>query len=334
MALKIPSTLRLGELKALAFKCGLLSSGTKPILTSRLYDEISSVAPAARSRILSIDMGIRNLAYCILDVPLKKTTRAEIIGTASAQGKIPMIREWRRLAVSSAPVSSSASGLPLVKEAFDPTSLSKAAYTLLRERLLPEKPTHILIERQRFRSMGSKQILEWTIRVNMFESILYAVLCTLKAEGVWSGEVVGVTPGKVGPFWLGEEDVVVEAGGAGNGHKKERKSKNAKVKNKGLKIDLVRRWLEAGDVAGLGNEAVEEMARQYMEKWDRAPGARKGGKLQKEDGQERMGKLDDLADSLLQGMAWIQWEENKRLALNHGVEILLDLEPKKSGKAK
>jgi cruciform cutting endonuclease 1 len=37
-----------------------------------------------------------------------------------------------------------------------------------------------------------------------------------------------------------------------------------------------------------------------------------------------MGKLDDLADCLLQGLAWVQWEENKRLLLKKGVEVLLE----------
>lgn len=266
------------------------------------------------ARILSIDMGIRNLAYCILDIPATQNKNV-----------LPTIHEWRRLAVSSVPIADPASGKPALKESFDPATLSKIAYKLLRERLLLEKPTHILIERQRFRSMGSKHILEWTIRVNMFESILYAVLCTLKAEGAWSGEVVAVTPGKVGPFWL-EKEVLVDSGGLEQGHRKERKSKNVKIQNKGLKIDLVRRWLEAKNVVGLGNVEVERTANQYIEKWDRAPGGRKTAQLAKEEGQEQMGKLDDLADSLLQGMAWVQWEDNKRLALKHGVEALLKQE--------
>lgn len=241
---------------------------------------------------------------------------------------IPSIHEWCRLAVSSPPAAASSEkeqGTPLVKEAFDPATLSRAAYALLRERLLPTNPTHVLIERQRFRSMGSKHILEWTIRVNMFESILYAVLCTLKAERVWNGEVVGVTPGKVGPFWLG--------GGEGDGYgseealKKVRKTKSAKARNKGLKIDLVRRWLGDGNVVGLGNKGVAETARQYIEKWDRAPGGRKVEK--KADGEraennDEMGKLDDLADCLLQGMAWVNWEENRRIALKYGVEAILE----------
>jgi cruciform cutting endonuclease 1 len=35
-----------------------------------------------------------------------------------------------------------------------------------------------------------------------------------------------------------------------------------------------------------------------------------------------VGKLDELADSLLQGMAWIKWEDNKRQVLKTGVGAL------------
>lgn len=253
-------------------------------------------------------MGIRNLAYCILDAP------------KTSSKKFPLIRAWHRLAVSTAPEVLPAKpdedvAIPPVKEVFNPATLSAAAYTLLRKQLLVEDPTHVLIERQRFRTMGSRNILEWTVRVNMFESILYAVLCTLKGEGVWNGEVHAIAPGKVGPFWVGEEK------GDEVGSKKERKSKSAKIRNKGAKIDLVRSWLEAEDMVELGNESVESVARRYREKWNRIPGGQR--KVEGEAG-EKMGKLDDLADSLLQGMAWIQWEENKRTALKHGIEVLLE----------
>jgi cruciform cutting endonuclease 1 len=247
-------------------------------------------------------MGIRNLAYCVLDVPCKGSA------AAASSPSIPSMHAWQRLAVSTSS--------PGEKEAFDPATLSTIAYDLVRQRLLPQMPTHILIERQRFRSMGSKHILEWTVRVNMLEAILYGVLGALKAEGVWEGEVVGVPPGKVGPFWLSEEP----DGEAGE-WRKERKGKNAKSKNKGIKIDFVRGWLENRKMVSLGNEEVEAMAKLYMEKWDRTPGGRRLKTKVDEEGQVR--KLDDLADCLLQGMAWIQWQENKRMALKHGVESLL-----------
>ena len=326
MALKIPTTFKLAQLKALAFKCGVSTSGTKVVLTQRLYDEIS-VRPDAttkQTRILSIDMGIRNLAYCILDVSSKLL---EPPPKASRTAQLPRIESWHRIAVSSPPkvVDPEVAKIP-AKESFSPTTLSATAYKLLRHTLLLQNPTHILIERQRFRSMGSKHILEWTIRVNMFESIIYAILCTLKQEGIWDGEVVGVLPDKVGPFWAGEDEEVSTAETVvewNKVHKKVRNSKNTKVRNKGLKIDLVRRWLEAGDMVELVNEEVKERAKQYIEKWDRLPGGRKGVK---KGGKtvEQMGKLDDLADCLLQGMAWIIWERNKRIALKMGPEALLE----------
>jgi cruciform cutting endonuclease 1 len=158
--------------------------------------------------------------------------------------------------------------------------------------------------------MGSKHILEWTVRVNMLEAVIYGILCALKEEGIWDGEVLAIAPGKVGPFWI-------EDGEEGGEWKKER---TAKKKNKGLKIDLVRGWLEEGNMLALGNEEVEVMAKRYMDKWDRIPGGRR--KLEAKG--EEMGKLDDLADCLLQGMAWIQWQENKKIAVKHGVEALLE----------
>ena len=72
----------------------------------------------------------------------------------------------------------------------------------------------------------------------------------------------------------------------------------------------------------LGNDEVKEMARRYVEKWDRVPGGRKA--ITKLEGEEKMGKLDDLADCLLQGMAWVEWENNKRIVMKHGIEALLD----------
>ncbi|XMA07975.1 hypothetical protein WAI453_000766 [Rhynchosporium graminicola] len=352
MPLTLPGTLKLVQLKIVAQKCGIITTGTKTILIRRLQDEISqsqnesdaisnSKEKAGKNvRILSIDMGIRNLAYCILDVPAKTVQLpGSLAGKGGGKGKeeLPSIQAWHRLAVSSAPIANGAE--PLLKEAFDPETLSRAAYTLLRTRLLVAKPTHILIERQRFRSMGSSHILEWTIRVNMFECILYAVLCTLKAEGLWEGTVRSILPGKVGPFWIPEDgeskvdvptEILGESGikegevkAKGKGRKKVRKTTSAKIKNKGAKIDLVRSWLGNGDMVHLGNEEVTEMARRYVKKWDRAPGGRKKV-VGVEDAEEKMGKLDDLADCLLQGMAWIKWEENKRAVMNYGAEVLLD----------
>lgn len=272
-------------------------------------------------------MGIRNLAYCILDVPTLQLRSSLDVRPLS----LPSIYAWQRLSVVTSPaadndVSAAPSCAPL-KESFSPANLSAIAYTLLRARLLAENPTYILIERQRFRSGSSPHILEWTVRVNMFESILYAVLHTLKAEGLWSGQVIPIAPDKVGPFWVGEDEKTTPDPMALGVVGKSRKTKTAKIRNKGLKIDLVRKWLETGNMVTLGNEEVKEVADAYLEKWHRLPGQRKDKKAAGEGipGQpvEELGKLDDLADSLLQGMAWVQWEKNRTLALKDGVDSFL-----------
>lgn len=352
MALKLPLTLKLTHLKAIAFQCGISTSGTKAALTSRLLGEIVPSKPSSNGqkskikpgigetepvRILSIDMGIRNLAYCVLELP-SPTTKPS---TSSA---LPTLIAWRRIAVSSAPIPlSTSNGSPapvLAKEQFDPPHLSTLAYNLLRNTLLPHNPDTILIERQRFRSMGSPRILEWTVRVNMFESMLYAILHTLRAEGLVQSSVVPIAPGKVGPFWLegkdGESALIGQAAvgteevqkenGSEKRDKKTRNTSNAKLLNKGAKIDLVKRWLENSEHLVLGSPEVKMTAAAYLEKWHRLPGRRKGKNgdkaLNKTEAVEEMGKLDDLADCLLQGMAWIQWEKNKKLALKDGIEAL------------
>ncbi|KFY23725.1 hypothetical protein V491_02432 [Pseudogymnoascus sp. VKM F-3775] len=335
MALQLLSTLKGAALKQLAFKCGVSTSGVKATLCQRLKDEIP-LLPGSKlaeksgvkrqpMRILSIDMGIRNLAYCVLDV--------------ATDSSLPKLVAWQRIAVSSAPVPNndkSELATKVEKESFEPPVLSAAAFKLLRKTLLPHNPTHILIERQRFRSMGSPKILEWTVRVNMLESMIYAILLTLREEGAWNGTVVPVAPGKVGPFWLeGEGDVTtgaLEGVGIGDSSQdsvvkaKTRNAKLAKALNKGAKIDLVRNWLAIGDRVGVDSPDVEALVKAYLDKWDKKPGGVKGKRPVKDAIAtiEKMGKLDDLADSLLQGMAFIQWEENKRIAREEGIATLLE----------
>ncbi|KFY27889.1 hypothetical protein V493_03216 [Pseudogymnoascus sp. VKM F-4281 (FW-2241)] len=333
MALQLLSTLKGAALKQLAFKCGVSTSGVKATLNQRLQDEIPLLpgpklaAKAGQKRppmrILSIDMGIRNLAYCVLDVP--------------TDSSLPKLVAWQRIAVSSSPVPNSDKGelnSKVEKESFEPPILSAAAFKLLRKTLLPHNPTHILIERQRFRSMGSPKILEWTVRVNMLESMIYAILLTLREEGAWNGTVIPIAPGKVGPFWLEGEATTaaleeVDVGGSiptTVAKTKTRNAKLAKALNKGAKIDLVRNWLAIGDRVGVNSPDVELLVKAYLDKWDKKPGGVKGKRPAKDSVTtiEKMGKLDDLADSLLQGMAFIQWEENKRIAREEGIGSLIE----------
>ncbi|MCJ1424155.1 hypothetical protein MMC29_002042 [Sticta canariensis] len=314
------SACRASQLKLIANATGISSSGTKPILTARLHNELqlcrlalpgNDTAKEKKSQnIISIDMGIRNLAYCRFTLPSNWTTACEPV--------VPIIQEWTRIAISRKHAPSELAADTTSKEAFDPATYSVYAHNLI-DSLLPSAPTQILIERQRFRSLGGAAVQEWTLRVNMFEAMIYAVLQTYIARGLWAGGMHPVAPRKVVKFWLGDgPDSEDRAGSV---------SKSARTKT--AKVELVATWLEQGARVRLKGAAAS-MGRAFLER-------RRGGKKtdRKEaktvdrngDGLEglEIGKLDDLADCLLQGMAWIRWEENRRAILSGGMAAVEEL---------
>lgn len=156
---------------------------------------------------------------------------------------------------------------------------------------------------------------EWTLRVNMFEAMLYAVLKTLSAQGVWSGTVHPVVPGKVSQFWLGNAEELTGSG-----------SRSAKTKVQ--KVELVRKWLAEEGMLQLEGEA-KELGRKYLKKMEGGKNAADKQKMKQASQMQKSqavgaetGKLDDLADCLLQGMAWIRWEENRQAVISKGLAAL------------
>ena len=328
------------QLSILARAVGVNSSGTKSVLTSQLLDHLPKSTFGSRNprdtsqepcRILSIDMGIRNLAYCCLILP--QTRR----GTATDVGN-PVIQDWTRVVIAEnytnakradnlEPTNAhkeserSAKGTSSnPKEAFDPATYSQYAYDLVITLLKDLKPTQILIERQRFRSMGGSAVQEWTLRVNMFEAMIYAVLKTLSKNGFWKGVVHPVAPSKVSNFWITNKQGALKEGPG---------SKSAKSKT--AKIELVTQWLREGGHFQLQGSAAQ-LGEAYLSKQ-----TKKNSKLWMEQkkldsstarivAQDSVGKLDDLADCLLQGIAWIKWEKNRRLIMAKGVEALAELD--------
>lgn len=330
------NTCKSAQLKALSTAIGINSGGTKPVLTSALLEHLTHPAFGEEGRtkavsqeghhIISIDMGIRNLAYCRLIVPHwtlagnTRTGRKEQFG-------LPIVHEWTRLAISSRKKGVEDHEDKSSKEAFDPATYAQYAYHLVRTLLkdIPlTRPTHILIERQRFRSMGGSSVQEWTLRVNMFEAMIYAVLKTFSKELGWNGTVHPIMPAKVSKFWLGSAEGASEEGTG---------SKSAKTKT--AKINLVAEWLQKTDRVQQKFQVkaqAADLATAYLRK-------RPGGKNVRALRGKReslhltavmpveIGKLDDLADCLLQGMAWIQWENNRRLIMSNGLQAFDELEP-------
>ena len=302
------TTCKASQLKAFAVATGINSTGTKSILSSRLADSLlkpdhlSSPLNVKQDevlynrRIISIDMGIRNLAYCRISLPSIWPSKASS----------PILEAWERIAIGNIAGSSIDNSTQSVPgESFDPLTYSLHAYTLIARLLFPlgspnyRPPTHILIERQRFRSMGGSAVQEWTLRVNMLEAMLYAVLRTLEQQGIWKGTVWPITPNKVINFWIGSE------------------TKAAKGNGKAQKISIVDRLLDKGECFALKEGALVT---------GRAWKAKKSKAKSNGTAEVNIGKLDDLADCLLQGLAWVRWEENKFKILNEGSQAMLRLD--------
>ncbi|KAK3320655.1 mitochondrial resolvase Ydc2 [Cercophora scortea] len=312
----------------LLVQCGLNKSGTKLDMYNRLRLAAKHYEPVpATARVLSIDMGIRNLAFSLLSPAAPLYPHPEQPGNRkkSKNGgpvKEPFdatVHEWKRLSLS--PVEANAVEGD-TKEDFSPGAMAQMAATLVQDVLLPLRPTHVLIERQRFRTAGGNGILEWTVRVNTLEAMIYAIFTTLRSLKLWDGKLIPITPKRVGSYLVegneGEEEAVsvIEA-------KNVPKSMNLKQQ----KISLLASWIEAQTKLEFPLETrAKEMAHDFLGNWNKivsrknerlekakatgASGVPKPTKGANEATYAAISKLDDLSDSLLQGVAWLQWQEN------------------------
>ena len=270
------------------------TSGTKPILTQRITHELQTpllrpLSDSTPHRILSIDMGIRNLALCLLHIP--------------ASSQVPEITDWDRITVSQKPDPSTFS----VAESFEPIDYAAKAYTLMKYSLEKYNPHTILIERQRYRSGGGVAVQEWTVRVNMLESMFYAVLHTIAQQNQHDFIVHSVSPRKVTQLWVGDN-----------------KQKMSSRETKTAKIAAAERIISGFDIKVLFSGQAKDVAEGYI-----AASSVHKNYLRKNDKEGRKSasvgvkKFDDLADSMLQGLGWWRWNVNRSATVD---EILQDPE--------
>ncbi|KKY30680.1 putative endodeoxyribonuclease-like protein [Diaporthe ampelina] len=373
MNFAFPPKLTSAHLKTIARLCGKSRSGTKAVIADRVVDDLKTFTPLAPgTRVLSIDLGIRNLAYSLLEVPnpnhglpAKNAKGTKKKGTVpSSTTTIPRLLAWERLALipkadkvvppkrstKKSRKRSEADGendadqqdeqvlpkksrrkakteevgpghqaddlaaeadsatTPVLMEDFSPARLSALAVDLILNRLLPLRPDVVTLEQQRFRQMGGSGVYEWTLRVNSLESMLYAVLTLLRETGQWhrGGRIEPVVARNVLEFMVVRD----RAAGFDVGDIWGRGADNKKVKK-----DIIGRALaSAGGLAV--EDAAEAVASEYLDEWQ--------GKKSHQRKADRMKKLDDLADCLLQGLAFIHWQDNKRLLVEGGVDALQD----------
>ncbi|KAI0862488.1 mitochondrial resolvase Ydc2 [Xylaria cubensis] len=361
----IPRSLRVEQLKRLSSLCGLPVGGRKEELITRLNAAVGNPPLPSKSRagpvILSIDLGIRNLAFSLLaPVPLsvpvsrkanpksKKNSGANpppsFLGTSPPTIKL---HAWQRLSLLENPTGvlaqkgdEDALDVDTTTGVFAPAALAKTANTFLQETVLRFKPlpTHILIERQRWRSGGGSTILEWTVRVNTLEAMLHASLRTLRDVGIWKGEVLSVRPELVGQLFLDAEGLSrrratpkmeLEEDETSASTTKPRRKRTTSTETKKLKIELLNQWLSHGDlIVQPGTVEAGHMLDAYRDVPKGSTRSRSKRVTKEDDPKGDLltldKKLDDLTDSLMQGMAWLRWQENiALLRTESGVEQLL-----------
>lgn len=343
------ASLKSAQLKRAAFLMGISEAGTKPELASTLAHTITRPSALTKAnRIVSIDMGIKNLGICVLEAP--GLTQSHGAAASATRVKDSMLRmvHWKKLdllnhlslpgeaALVSLDDSIESDGhqarardeerchkklsiSAAAAQSFTPASLSRTALVLAQYLLNTYNPTHILIERQRFRTGGAPAVQEWTLRVNLLEGMLWACLETLRAcrqhtdKGRKTSsfpEVDEVSPARVARFWCGIDiPTTVPSDLLAVDWTEEARtgSRLAKVRKKIEKKDklaVVRSWLSEStnkdDVhLELSNEA-KTISQAVLS------GSESGRKSKASE------KLDDLADCLLQAVAWVRWEENRQ----------------------
>jgi len=339
------STLKAGQLRYAAFLAGLPNTGTKAQIETALQQQLNQPWPLeSKSRILSIDMGIKNLGVCVLEPQFlerhaRSTTRTIYISYWKSLNLLNRLHPKPAIHVPSAQAEDLTGSKPTIDAAaFNPSNLSGTAVSLVHELLQTYNPTHILIERQRFRSGGMSAVQEWTLRVNMLESMLWATFETLRQSSRKGHGLVGfpdtwaVDPARVARFWCarpqgwGSEFLEIELARIGEtkGSAKVAKSDRKRSVDKKEKIARVRSWLLVADVTSPSAVRVVHAADRVS--LELSPGACEVADIftsttaagrrrttSPEPGAKPSSditKLDDLADSMLQGVAWIRWADN------------------------
>lgn len=323
--------LKIQQLQNLATLTGSPSSGVKSHRIRALTDAISNLKRSGNHDnksgnlcLVSVDMGIRNLAYSCLTAPVLSPTCSKDNKYTSLYGH-PTLQAWRRITIrgndtavlpaNSSQAAESTNQLTEYaetssiseKESFEPIDYSSHAYKFVKSIVDLHQPTHIIIERQRFRSGGGHAVQEWTLRVGVFEGMIYAVLRTLSELGQHECSLLPVLPPRVNKYWLSNSPAL------------DKEIKSTDVALKKMKIDIVGQFLEnLNSNTKRFDTSVEArtMIEDFLTKWKKdsskpSTRARSTSKLK---------KLDDLSDSLLQGLAWIDWQNNLHKLYHTGEE--------------
>lgn len=304
-AWQLMDKLKRTQLQRIATLIGAPLTGTKPQLLASIEDVLAQSSRKKHPkdgelRVLSIDMGIRNLAYAFLTYkpgqkfehrPMLHTWQRTNLLQAEAPGHSP-IQEGVMQAIPDTQIGS--------EHDFEPSTMAQRAYHFTKY-CLSLKPTNVLVERQRFRSGGRSAVQEWTLRVGMLEAMFHATFLAINQENrAHNTSVESVLPMRVNKFWFIDEDLPATG-------------KQAKQ----AKIALVADMLQATNTSEAKFDTSKDVLSKIPSFKQSLP---RGARLQKSVKQAE--KLDDMSDALLQGLAWLQWQKNRGDLLEHGPSAL------------
>lgn len=315
------------QLKGFAFLLGLPTTGLKADLQNMLARRVAeSPTRAQSSRILSIDMGIRNLGVCVLNAPRLSSSVQDATAmissvTISAWEKVDVLAHLQAKTKSTLGFGHSDSAViertelehirhrpdnALTAGDFTPQNLAEAAYALVCSLLVQYQPTDILIERQRFRTFSGPAVQEWTLRVNLLEHMIWACLETLRTTSrqdsadksalgaaVRGVETVSeVSPAKVAKFWCSgvKQDLGPEMEkGAGMLNMMSGTPAALKI-TKADKIAVVQGWVDAWKTGSGADDSVRldfaGEAAQTAGAFQSVQGKRKARKKKGEEGDD------------------------------------------------
>lgn len=245
--------------------------------------------------ILSIDVGIANFAYARF--------------SWSRNQELPVLEDWNKLQLNEKFLPTSHQSLGL-----HPVETSEVTYRLT-EFLTSELPVPDVytIERQRARSMSSRTILEPILKVNILEQVLFSNLKNKIRFDNGSAQlnymVQSSDPQRMTSYWcsLTPTRQALNKNFSQDSEEATLKMSSNRL-SKTIKINLVKRMLEGAlrstdeKMISLTPDWSQRLKSHIFGKkrfklWDCAGlGPAAGAK-----------KDDDLADSFLHGLAWMEW---------------------------
>lgn len=322
--------LQVWQLKHLAINTGITPGTNKAATAANLLTGSHVQADGNRQNTIykSVDMGVKNLAFSVIEPGFPNSAfmfrlldwqRLNVL-TADKAAMTAVEEESETDTEDTTTEDTDSTATTLT---FNPASLAPAAARLARRLATEHQPTTILIERQRFRSGRGAAVQEWTLRVNSLEAMLWASLETMRTHSpAGSGAIfpttIEMSPQRIAAFWnargkdwsLTDEglDALLPPETSQSKKRAVDAADGAAVKRgmeKAEKIALVKTWLEHGDVDVKAE--VQPLANAFMH----------AGRASKAQGDLVIGKKDDLADCVVQGVTFGLWQRNRELLRQH-----------------